>query len=73
VATLISKIYPIRCMKSEAPRPAQAAVSRAGGHASLALEATPSHSILELQGLGKELWEGIDPAAHVEAERASWG
>jgi plasmid stability protein len=30
------------------------------------------HSILELRGLGKELWEGIDPAAHVEAERSSW-
>jgi len=29
-------------------------------------------SILELRGLGKELWEGIDAAAHVEEERRSW-
>jgi plasmid stability protein len=29
-------------------------------------------SILELRGLGKELWQGIDPAAHVEVERSSW-
>jgi plasmid stability protein len=29
-------------------------------------------SILELQGLGKELWKGMDAAAHVEAERRSW-
>lgn len=29
-------------------------------------------SILELQGLGKELWAGIDAADHVERERASW-
>ncbi len=29
-------------------------------------------SILELQGLGKELWGGIDAARHVEEERASW-
>lgn len=29
-------------------------------------------SILELQGLGKELWSGIDAARHVEDERASW-
>jgi plasmid stability protein len=29
-------------------------------------------SILELEGLGKELWEGIDPAAHIRAERDSW-
>jgi plasmid stability protein len=37
-----------------------------------ALETPASLSILELQGLGKELWQDIDPAAHVERERASW-
>ena len=29
-------------------------------------------SILELRGLGKELWCGIDAASHIEDERASW-
>jgi plasmid stability protein len=29
-------------------------------------------SILELRGLGKELWEGIDPVEYVRAERDSW-
>lgn len=29
-------------------------------------------SILELRGLGKELWAGIDAAAYVNAERDSW-
>jgi plasmid stability protein len=29
-------------------------------------------SILELQGLGKDSWKGVDAAAHVEAERRSW-
>ena len=29
-------------------------------------------SILELQGLGKEAWKGIDAAMHVEEERGSW-
>lgn len=29
-------------------------------------------SILELRGLGKEVWAGVDPAAHVEQERRSW-
>lgn len=29
-------------------------------------------SILELQGLGRELWAGIDAADHIERERASW-
>jgi plasmid stability protein len=38
-----------------------------------ALTAAPELSILELRGLGKELWQGIDAAAHVAAERDSWG
>lgn len=37
-----------------------------------ALEAPQRLSILELQGLGKEHWQGIDAAAHVHRERASW-
>jgi plasmid stability protein len=37
-----------------------------------ALETPKLLSILELQGLGKEYWQGIDAAAHVGRERASW-
>ena len=37
-----------------------------------ALEASKPLSILELQGLGKEHWRGIDAAEHVQRERASW-
>ncbi len=29
-------------------------------------------SIMELRGLGKEYWRGVDPAAHVARERRSW-
>jgi len=29
-------------------------------------------SILDLQGLGKSAWSGMDAAAHVSAERDSW-
>ncbi len=29
-------------------------------------------SILELQGLGKEIWQGIDTQEYVDRERASW-
>jgi len=29
-------------------------------------------SILELQGLGKEVWRGVDPRGHVDRERDSW-
>jgi hypothetical protein len=32
----------------------------------------PQHSIMELQGLGKEIWEGIDAQEYVNEERASW-
>lgn len=31
-----------------------------------------SRSILELEGLGKEIWEGIDAQEYVDRERASW-
>ena len=37
-----------------------------------ALESSKPLSILELRGLGKELWEGVDAAVHVKRERASW-
>ena len=29
-------------------------------------------SIMELEGLGKEIWEGIDAQEYVNAERNSW-
>ncbi len=38
-----------------------------------ALEIAEPLSILELQGLGKEQWKGIDAAKHVARERDSWG
>jgi hypothetical protein len=30
------------------------------------------HSILELKGLGKEIWESIDAQEYVNRERDSW-
>jgi hypothetical protein len=45
--------------------------------ASLALrsseDAGRDRSVLELQGLGKEVWHGIDAQEYVDSERASWG
>ena len=37
-----------------------------------ALDAPAPLSIMELEGLGRGLWTGVDAAAHVEAERAAW-
>lgn len=35
--------------------------------------ATPKElSILELRGLGKEIWNGIDAAEYIRRERESW-
>jgi len=30
-------------------------------------------SILELRGLGKEIWQGIDAQEYVNQERSEWG
>ena len=30
------------------------------------------HSIMELEGLGKEIWQGLDAQEYVNQERASW-
>jgi plasmid stability protein len=35
-------------------------------------EQSASLSILDLQGLGKEVWRGIDGARHVLKERRGW-
>jgi predicted nucleotidyltransferase len=32
----------------------------------------PAHSLLDLYGLGKHLWDGIDAQTYVERERDSW-
>ena len=37
-----------------------------------AVETVEPLSILELRGLGREAWQQLDAAAHVDAERRSW-
>ena len=36
------------------------------------LETPKPLSILDLKGLGKQHWKGIDASKHVERERSSW-
>jgi len=38
----------------------------------MAPAAKPRHSLLELDGLGKEIWEGIDAQEYVNALRDEW-
>lgn len=59
-------------LKARAQRARRSVAQEATGVLAAALDKPISVSILELEGLGKELWQGIDAAAHVEAERASW-
>ena len=33
---------------------------------------TETRSVLELQGLGKHVWAGVDAQEYVDRERASW-
>ena len=37
-----------------------------------AIQPPEPRSLLELKGLGKQAWKGIDAARHVSAERESW-
>jgi plasmid stability protein len=37
-----------------------------------ALDQEKTYSLMELEGLGKELWEGIDAAEYIRQERDSW-
>jgi len=35
-------------------------------------KARPKHSILELEGLGAEVWKGVDVEKYIDEERNSW-
>ncbi len=36
------------------------------------LTSHPKHSFLELEGLGKKVWEGVDVEKYIDEERNSW-
>lgn len=40
---------------------------------SQALETQKGLSIMELEGLGKDLWKDVDATEHIRRERDSWG
>ena len=39
---------------------------------STAVEPPELGSILDLRGLGKEIWDGVEATSHVDKERRSW-
>ena len=75
MATLNIKNLPdalYRALKARAKRERRSVAQQVTHMLEEALREPEPLSILELQGLGKEVWEGVDAAEHVEAERRSW-
>jgi plasmid stability protein len=75
MATLNIKNLPdalYRKLQARAKRERRSVAQEVTHLLSEALEAPKALSILELQGLGKELWQGLDAAEHVQRERAAW-
>lgn len=59
-------------LKARAKRDRRSIAQEVAHLLSEALETPRASSILELRGLGKELWGDLNAAKHVERERASW-
>jgi plasmid stability protein len=75
MATLNIKNLPDRLyrkLKARAKRQHRSVAQEVTQILSEALEEPEPLSILELQGLGKEVWAGVDATAHVDSERRSW-
>ena len=75
MATLNIKNLPdalYRKLQARAKRERRSVAQEVTHLLSEAIDAAKPLSILELQGLGKELWRGVDAVDHVRRERASW-
>lgn len=75
MATLNVKNLPdplYRKLQARAKRQRRSVAQQVTQILSEALEPPPQHSIMELQGLGKELWKGIDAAEYIRREREEW-
>jgi plasmid stability protein len=75
VATLNVKNLPdalYRKLQARARRDRRSVAQQVTQILAEALETAPKRSIMELRGLGKELWAGIDAAEHIRRERDSW-
>lgn len=75
MATLNIKNFPDglhRKLKERATREHRSVAQEVVHLLELSVETPEPLSILELRGLGKEIWKGIDAAVHVEEERRSW-
>ena len=75
MATLNVKNLPdalYRKLRARAERQHRSVAQEVTHILSEALETAEPLSLMELRGLGKEVWAGVDAADHVEQERRSW-
>jgi len=75
VATLNVKNLPdplYRKLQARARRERRSVAQEVTRILSDALETPRPLSILDLRGLGKEHWQGVDAPEHVDRERAAW-
>jgi plasmid stability protein len=75
VATLNVKNLPdslYRKLQARARRDRRSVAQQVTQILSEALDQPKELSILELEGLGKEIWAGIDAAEYIRGERDSW-
>jgi plasmid stability protein len=75
MATLNVKNLPdglYRQLKARAKRERRSVAQEVTILLTKALESPAALSILELRGLGKDLWRDVDAASHVASERAAW-
>jgi hypothetical protein len=75
VATLNIKNMPdalYKKLQARAKRERRSVAQEVTHLLTVALEVPKPLSILELQGFGKEHWQGTEAGAHVKRERKSW-
>jgi plasmid stability protein len=75
VATLNVKNFPdalYKKLQAQAKKEHRSVAMEVTRLLSEAMEPPKKRSILDLEGLGKELWKGIDAAEYVRKERDSW-
>lgn len=56
----------VKLLQPEPARSGTTSVSR------LCVESEPRRSLLDLEGLGKEIWRGVDPKSYVSELRDEW-
>jgi plasmid stability protein len=75
MATLNVKNLPdglYRKLKARAKRERRSVAQEVTVLLTQALDPVPTTSILDLRGLGKELWRDVEAVTHVEKERDAW-